>query len=108
MKESQIQSAILAAVNADGRVRLVRNNTGECPSTHVVYGLGLGGADLVGMVRATGRGVAIEVKSARGVVRPAQRAWRVAFLAFGGAHAVCRSVEEAMAFVESVCPSVSP
>ncbi len=95
--------AIRQAVNLDGRARLVRNNTGVgralSGEAKIRFGLGNGGADLVGMLRG-GRAFAIEVKTPVGRLRPDQKAWSAAFQAWGGFYAVARSVDEAIAAVD--------
>lgn len=59
-----------------------RNNVGFDKSTKVRYGLGLGSADLISCV--AGHFVAIEVKSARGRVSPAQEMWKKTVTRSGG------------------------
>jgi hypothetical protein len=106
-RETKIMQEIRQAVNLDGRCRLVRNNTGVDKQTHVRYGLGLGGADLVGLIRGSGRGFAIEVKTPIGRLSPEQRAWLAAFRALGGFAAVARSTDEALACVDRACAGAS-
>lgn len=100
--ESILLRAIRVALNRDGRVRVVRNNTGVSRDPPIRYGLGNGGADLVGMQRGTGRAVAFEVKTATGRVSPDQVRWGSVFEKWGGFYRVVRSVEEAIACLEQL------
>lgn len=96
----QIQAA-LSARNAVTRVW--RNNVGklkDARGTWVAYGLGVGSADLVGIVAPSGRLFAIEVKTPEGKTTPEQDAWLATIRRFGGVAGVARSVEEAMAIVD--------
>lgn len=104
MSESTIQAEIRQAVNLDGRAVVVRNNTGVGRALRseakIRYGLGNGGADLVGMLRGSGRVVALEVKTPIGRLSADQVAWLAAVRARGGFAAVVRSVAEALAAVD--------
>lgn len=102
--ESKVLRAVRIALNRDGRVRVVRNNTGvaEIHGAFVRFGLGKGGADLVGLHRGTGRAVAFEVKTATGRVSEDQRRWGSVFEKFGGFYRVVRSPEEAIACLEQL------
>lgn len=101
--ETPIMQAIHDAVVLTGRALLWRNNTGlaRYGSAHVAYGLGLGGADLVGIVRPSGRGFALEVKTKEGTLSNEQKAWHRAWSGAGGFVACVRSVEEAMTALEN-------
>lgn len=103
MTETTIMKKIRKAVNLDGRARLVRNNTGFDLQTKVRYGLGIGGADLVGLLRDSGRVFAIEVKTPIGRLSAEQKAWLAAVRRFGGFAAVARSETEALAAVDRAC-----
>jgi hypothetical protein len=69
-----------------------------------VFGLGKGGADLVGWVQLPSghaRVFCIEVKRPKGgVVSPEQIAWLTSINKNGGAGAVCRSAVEAVEFAK--------
>ncbi len=110
MSEKSIMAAIKAAVNLDGRARLVRNNTGLGRALRsedkIRYGLGNGGADLVGLLRS-GRAIAIEVKTPIGRLSDDQRAWATAFRAWGGFYAVARSAPHAMAAIDRAIQGAS-
>lgn len=97
--ETILTRNIRIAVNRRGLARVVRNNTGVDVAAGIRYGLGLGGADLVGMLRS-GRAIALEVKTAKGRTRPEQQAWLAAFRAWGGFAAIVRSVDEAHAAID--------
>ncbi len=100
MSEAQLSAAIRDALLATGRVLLWRNNTGKLQDRTgrwVTYGLGVGGADLVGILRGSGRFVAFEVKTDTGKLSPEQTAWHRVVNASGGFACVVRSVDEAMA-----------
>ncbi|MEK0430305.1 MAG: hypothetical protein RL139_109 [Gemmatimonadota bacterium] len=98
MSETRILLAIHDAVALTGRALLWRNNTGQIG--RIKFGLGLGGADLVGILRPSGRGFALEVKTHVGRLSPEQRAWGAAWTAAGGFYACVRSVEEALRALE--------
>lgn len=98
MSETAIMRAVHDAVVVTGRALLWRNNVGRArfgPSW-VAYGMGVGSADLVGILRPDGRGFALEVKTATGRLSPEQRAWHRAWSEAGGFVACVRSVEEAL------------
>lgn len=103
MSESQIQADVRAALGALPDVCLWRNHVGvvrgEDGRTHR-FGLGIGSADLVGVLAPHGRLIALEIKTPVGRLRPEQRAWLEVVRAMGGFAAVVRSVEEALAAVE--------
>lgn len=102
MSETAILRAIHEAIALSGRALLWRNNTGVANynGTRVVYGLGIGGADLVGILRPSGRGFALEVKTATGRLSPEQKAWHRAWVGAGGFVACVRSVGEALKALE--------
>ena len=86
--------AIHDALSLTRQCLLWRLNTGGYGRLR--WGLGLGGPDLIGILRPTGRGFALEVKTQTGKMSPAQHAWHRAWTSAGGYVACVRSVEEAM------------
>lgn len=110
-REQQIQQQI--RLLSRGPVRLFRNNVGKLPDPRtgrlVTFGLAPGSADLIGWrtVQITpdmvGQRVAVfcsvEVKSARGRLRPDQAAWLAAVQGAGGIAGVARSPDEAAAIL---------
>lgn len=108
MKETPLMVAIHEAVLRTGRVLLWRNNTGLATfgRARVPFGLGLGGADLVGALRPHGRFFALEVKTDAGRLSAEQRAWHRAVSAAGGFVACVRSVEEALRALEEASNGV--
>jgi len=107
--ESDILHAVRLAVGALPYVRLWRNNVGEARYPKrgggfscVRYGLTPGSSDLIGVLRredGAGLFLAIEVKSARGHVEPAQDSFLALVRQFGGVAAVVQSPAEALAIV---------
>jgi hypothetical protein len=102
--EAPILHAVRAALLSDGRVMLWRNNTGgelvtpERGSRRFIkYGLGRGSADLVGLLRPSGRFCAFEVKAPKGRVSHEQELWGAAVQRAGGFYAIVRSVDDALA-----------
>lgn len=105
--EHEIQQRIRLACGR-GAVRLWRNNTGalvDQQGRFMRFGLCKGSSDLVGLRsleitpemvgQRVAQFVALEVKTASGVVSPEQRAFLRLVQELGGVAAVCRSVEEA-------------
>ncbi len=90
--------AIHDAIAMTGKCLLWRNNTGRIG--RVSFGLGVGGADLVGVLRPSGKWFALEVKTAAGRMSPEQVAWARAVTAAGGFVACVRSVDEALRALE--------
>lgn len=101
--ESEIQAVIRAALGRLPDVCLWRNHVGQLRDERGRvhrFGLAVGSADLVGVLRPSGRLLALECKSPTGRLRPEQRAWLGVVRDFGGFAAVVRSPEEALAAVE--------
>jgi hypothetical protein len=104
--EAVILAKVHQALAATGRVVCWRNNTGALPAVGrggrvfpVRYGLGVGGADLVGLLRGgirAGRFVGFEVKTANGKQTNEQMAWAEAVRKAGGYYALVRSAEDAL------------
>ena len=105
--EHEIQQRIRLACGR-GPVRLWRNNTGalvDQQGRFVRFGLCKGSSDLIGLRsleitpelvgQRLAQFVALEIKTAQGVLRPEQQAFLRLVQQLGGVAAVCRSVEEA-------------
>jgi hypothetical protein len=105
--EHEIQQRIRLACGC-GAVRLWRNNTGalvDQQGRFVRFGLCKGSSDLIGLRsleitpelvgQRLAQFVALEVKTAQGVLSPKQRAFLRVVQQLGGVAAACRSVEEA-------------
>ena len=105
--EHEIQQCIRLACGR-GPVRLWRNNTGALVDQQrrfVRFGLCKGSSDLIGLRaleitpelvgQRVAQFVALEIKTAQGVLSPEQRAFLRLVQELGGVAAVCRSVEEA-------------
>ena len=105
MTETQLMMQIRDALLATDKLLLWRHNTGKLKDAGgrwVAFGLGVGGADLVGVLRGSGRFVAWEIKTAAGKLSPEQRAWHYAVTQAGGVVFVARSVDEAMLQLRSL------
>ena len=100
MRETSLMRAIRAAVNVLPGARFWRNNVGVDSERGVRYGLGIGSADLVGVVHGTF--VALEVKTTTGRVSDDQTRWLDAVRRCGGVAEVVRSVEDAVRVVQGV------
>lgn len=102
MSETAILRDIHTAVVQTGRALLWRNNGGVATygRAKVRYGLGVGGADLVGVLRPCGRAFALEVKTTSGRLSAEQKAWHRAWSGAGGFVACVRSVDEALEALE--------
>ena len=107
MGEHEIQQRIRLACGR-GPVRLWRNNSGALVDQQgrlVRFGLCKGSSDLIGLRSLVitpdqvgerlAQFVALEIKTARGVVSPEQRAFLALVEQLGGLAAICRSVEAA-------------
>jgi len=106
IRERDIQHEIREALGLDSRVILWRNNVGAYQKDRqwIRYGLGgNGGADLVGMLRGSGRLLALELKTRSGKVSEDQRLFLQLVRTAGGFAAVVRSVEEAVGAVDRAC-----
>ncbi|HEY6037039.1 MAG TPA: VRR-NUC domain-containing protein [Kofleriaceae bacterium] len=105
MTETQLMLQIRDALLATDKLLLWRNNSGKLADARgrwVTFGLGVGSADLVGILRGSGRFVAWEVKTRAVRVSPEQRAWHYAVTNAGGVVFVARSVEEALGQLRSL------
>jgi len=96
--ETALLKAVLAALAWRRRdVEVWRNNTGGMHKgkNYIPFGLGEGGADLVGVLR-TGRFWAVELKTEDGRLSEAQRAWQARVAQMGGYVVTARTVSEVM------------
>ena len=113
MSEIHIQQAIRLELGKLPDLVLWRNSTGVTQDEERKrrYGLCVGSADLVGILRmplvvagvdgaSIGRWIALEVKSARGRTSPEQDKFLSLVRRMGGFAAVVRSVGEAIAAIE--------
>jgi hypothetical protein len=106
--EAQIQDAIRLALGQDPDLVLWRNNVGvaehwdtrSSTPSRLRYGLGKGSSDLIGMVRPSGRLVALEVKRPGQTPTPEQVRFLKLVRSFGGFGAVVTSVQEAQTAVQ--------
>jgi hypothetical protein len=102
--EAETLHAIQVDIGARPEVRIFRNNVGVArdPTSgqHLRFGLIAGASDLIGIVKPRGRFLALEVKSARGRLRPEQQAFLDMVNNMGGIGRVVRSVDEAIAAVD--------
>lgn len=117
--EAALAKRIRIAVVKDGRARVVPNFVGKMVSwalikralrernvdvlaqTHPVdVGLGLGSADLVGVIRPTGRVIGLEVKTDDGALSLEQTLWLTQLRRWGGFAAVVRSPVEAISAID--------
>lgn len=99
-RETTLLHAIRAAVAESGRAMIWRCNNGVDTARGVRYGLGVGAADLIGLLRPSGRFLALEVKTPEGKQSIQQRLWGEAVRTAGGFYAVVRSIDEALAAIE--------
>ncbi len=126
--ESDIQNDIIVASSRIRGVRLARNNVGTLLDRRgipVTYGLGEGSPDLVGVITFGGLNtcepatidevhaallhahdsialcIAIEVKQPKRYATSEQKAWHAVARKRGIESAVCRSPEEATAWIEA-------
>jgi len=110
--EHEIQQRIRLACGRRA-VRLWRNNTGalvDQQGRFVRFGLCKGSSDLIGLRsleitpemvgQRVAQFVALEVKTASGVVSSEQRAFVQLVQQLGGVAAVCRSIEQAQAVLD--------
>jgi hypothetical protein len=98
MSETKLVKEILLALGNEPDFICWRNNTGKLADVNgrwVTYGLGVGSADIIGVLAPWGRFVAIEVKRPGAKQRPEQLNWMRAVVRNGGVYAVAHSVDEA-------------
>jgi hypothetical protein len=116
--ESPIQREIRLTIGQLPDVVVWRNNVGtavygndrpckqcghvERKVRRVKYGLQVGSSDLIGVLRPSGRLLAVEVKTATGRASEEQKLFLELVRDCGGAATMSRSPEEALEFVERV------
>jgi hypothetical protein len=96
--ETEIMQQILLALGAHPACRIWRMNTGALPDQHgrlIRFGVP-GMADIIGLLRPSGRFLAIEVKTLTGRQSDQQRAFQRMVEAAGGIYILARSVDEAV------------
>lgn len=95
MNESSVVHDVLLLWGAHPRLRLWRQNTGAATLNGRLVRFGTpGAADIQGIIRPTGRFLAIECKSTTGAARENQKKWRKMVEDHGGLYILARSVEE--------------
>lgn len=93
--ESSIKARIRVALVAEGIVCWIHNVDNRLLHT----GLGLGTADIIGVVPPHGRFIAVEVKRPGGNVSENQKRWLAVVRQFGGVSGIATNVDEALALV---------
>lgn len=91
MKESLVLRGVREWLGRQQLVMVGRNNVGQINGMR--FGLGVGSADLVGLVRP-GRALAIETKSDKGKLSEDQERWARRWKALGGIFILARSVQD--------------
>lgn len=107
-REIDIMRAIEVALGCEPDLALMRNQVGGAERfdadtndvRHERYGLGIGSADLVGILAPNGRWFCLEIKTATGKPTDEQLRWMRMARRFGAFACVVRSVEEAKAALE--------
>lgn len=98
-REQNIQKLIMLALSEAGCL-VWRNNVGSyttADGAFIRYGVGgVGGSDLIGIHKPTGRFLAIEVKSPKGKPSPAQLNFIEQVRSAGGIAGIARSPEDAV------------
>lgn len=98
-REQNIQKLIMLALTDAGCV-VWRNNIGSyttAEGAYIRYGVGgVGGSDLIGIHKPTGKFLAVEVKTAKGKPSAAQLNFIEQVKASGGIAGIARSPEDAV------------
>jgi hypothetical protein len=105
LREAEILQAVFSALVHSGRVICWRNNSGFGRTENgnkIRFGLGIGSADIVGLVRPSGRFVGFEIKTLVGRLSAEQAAWHRVVADAGGAVFTVRSPAEALAALETL------
>ena len=96
MNEHVIQNKILLAIGSLPWLRVWRNNTGALLDRNgklVKFGL-QGSADIIGMMKPSGRFLAIEVKTPNGIQTASQKRFQRMVEEMGGLYILARSPED--------------
>lgn len=107
MTEAEILRDVHAWLASQPDVYVRRNNTGRLRDergAYVVFGLGVGGPDLVGSVLMPwgAQSIGVECKSPRGIVSEQQKAWMSGAERMGWRCCVVRSVDDVKSFLADV------
>lgn len=98
-REQNIQKLIMLELSKAGCI-IWRNNIGSyttADGAFIRYGVGgVGGSDLIGVHKPTGRFLAIEVKTSKGRPSAAQLNFIQQVIASGGIAGIARSPEDAL------------
>lgn len=104
--EANLQKMAILWLNASGRAQVWNHKTGALRAKGrggkqypLRYGLGVGGADIVGLLRPSGRFFALECKARTGQ-SDAQKAWQKVVTESGGFYAVVRSMQDVILALE--------
>ena len=100
--EAKLKHEILLDVGARPNVRVWSNQTGQAwtRSGHPIkYGL-VGSADIIGILKPSGRFLAIEVKSPIGVQEPEQIAFETMVRAMGGVYILARTLADVTSWLD--------
>jgi len=95
-RETEILHAVRAALVATGRVTIWRCNGGVDVDRGVRYGLGVGAADLIGLLVPSGRFLGVEIKTPVGRLSMEQKLWGETVRRGGGVYIVARSAADAL------------
>ncbi len=107
--ESALLARILLALGRDPRCLIWRMNTGALPDQHgrmVRFGVP-GCADILGILRPSGRFLAIEAKAPGGKQSAQQKLFQTAVMNAGGVYLLVYSVEDALAGISNATAASS-
>lgn len=96
MSETALVKQILLAIGGRPDVRVWRNNTGcliDDRGRPVKFGL-QGSADIIGLIKPSGRFLAIECKMPKGHQSDQQKAFQSMIESMGGVYVLARSLED--------------
>lgn len=102
-RESALQREIRLALGRDRRVVLWRNSSGVAETANggrQRFGLCVGSSDLIGILKPSGRFIALEIKTSTGRLSKEQELFIQLVRRMGGVAEVVRSVEEAKNAIE--------
>jgi len=99
VSETRLVKEILLALGNESDLIVWRNNTGKLADANgrwVTYGLGVGSADIIGVLGPWGRFIALEVKRPGAKQRAEQINWERAVVGQAGFYLVVHSAAEAI------------